>query len=70
MTNEEFLLLKDGSTLTYNGSRNHVYADLSKGAVITRESNWMDCDSSIAFSYVDDNGFKDFHFFRLDDIQE
>lgn len=65
---KKLLEIKEGQKAVYV-SENPAEDHPSVGTLLTRKETWMDCDESVAFSFVREDGIEDFEFFCLDEIE-
>lgn len=67
MNIQDFLSLKDGEQVRYKGDTLYGFPDTD--TILTRSNSWLDDDNTVKFTFVHNNGSKDWHFFAADDIE-
>lgn len=64
----KLLEIKEGQKAVYV-SQDPSEGHPSVGTILTRKETWMDCESSVAFSFIRDDGTEDYEYFFLTDIE-
>lgn len=65
---EEFLNIQDDQKVILVDNDYHK-GDLDVGAVMVRHLSWLDDEHGIGFSFTNNHGEEDWHFFGPDEIE-
>lgn len=69
MLHSEMVDLKKGDQVRYIGADRAYGVWPRKGEIITRAPGWLDDDHSLKFTWQDEYGNTDWHFFGADEIE-